>query len=360
VTATCHAYGKRIGKTPIIVNDAPGFYVNRILTPYMNEAALLLEEGVRIEEIDRALTSWGFPVGPITLYDEVGLDVAQKAGQDHGRGLRDRIEPNRARALVADGRLGRKNGRGFYRYEDGKKGRTRRERVRADRRPRRGRLPREEIQERLALVMVNEAVRTLEEGVLRSARDGDVGAVIGIGFPPFRGGPFWYIDQTGAARVLARLRALEARASHGAALRARRRCWSPRADTGIDTPSARDALRTGAERLGVTPASLRHVLLTHAHIDHYGLAGPVRAWSGAQVAMHADEEALARRFVDRWPAERAAPGPPSAAAGCRPPPRRRWSRPSTGCTACIPTSVRTCCCTASTAPCQAAAGGSGG
>jgi glyoxylase-like metal-dependent hydrolase (beta-lactamase superfamily II) len=92
-------------------------------------------------------------------------------------------------------------------------------------------------------------------------------------------------------------------------------------DTGIDTPTARDALRTGAERLGVTPASLRHVLLTHAHIDHYGLAGPVRAWSGAQVAMHADEEALARRFVDRWPAERTGAvaafrrsGMPSAAA----------------------------------------------
>jgi 3-hydroxyacyl-CoA dehydrogenase/enoyl-CoA hydratase/3-hydroxybutyryl-CoA epimerase len=216
VTATGHLFGKLLGKTPIIVHDAPGFYVNRILTPYMGEAALLLEEGVRMEEIDKAMTAWGFPVGPITLYDEVGLDVAAKAGQIMAEAFADRMEPSTVlERLIADGRMGRKNGRGFYRYEpDEKKGGLKR--AGADESvyaligsPAPRELPQREIQDRLALLMINEAVRTLEEGVLRSARDGDVGAIMGIGFPPFRGGPFWYVDRTGAATVLARLRELE-------------------------------------------------------------------------------------------------------------------------------------------------------
>ncbi|HEX8694535.1 MAG TPA: 3-hydroxyacyl-CoA dehydrogenase NAD-binding domain-containing protein [Longimicrobium sp.] len=212
VTATSHAYAKKIGKTPIIVNDSPGFYANRILSPYMAESALLLEEGVRIENIDRAMVMWGYPVGPITLYDEVGLDVAQKAGKIMAEAFPDRFKPSSViDRMVGDGRLGRKNGKGFYRYEDGKKGGPDEAvypLVGAG--PRRD-LPREEIQERLGLMMVNEAIRTLEEGVLRSARDGDVGAVLGIGFPPMKGGPFWYVDQAGAAKVLERLRALEAK-----------------------------------------------------------------------------------------------------------------------------------------------------
>lgn len=212
VVATGHAYGKRLGKTPIVVNDAPGFFANRILSPYMAEAALLLEEGVRMEEIDRAMTAWGYPVGPITLYDEVGLDVAAKAGKIMAAAFADRMTPSTViDRMVADGRLGRKNGRGFFRYEDGERRGPDESVYALIGNPPRRELPRAEIQERLALVMVNEAVRTLEEGVLRSARDGDVGAIMGIGFPPFRGGPFWYVDQVGAAQVLARLRALEAR-----------------------------------------------------------------------------------------------------------------------------------------------------
>jgi 3-hydroxyacyl-CoA dehydrogenase / enoyl-CoA hydratase / 3-hydroxybutyryl-CoA epimerase len=212
VTATCHAYGKRIGKTPIIVSDSPGFYANRILTPYMNEAALLLEEGVRIEEVDRALTAWGMAVGPITLYDEVGLDVAVKAGKIMTEAFSDRIEQNRViDKLVEDGRLGRKNSRGFYVYQDGKKGDADSSVYALFGSPAKRELPRRDIQDRVALMMVNEAVRTLEEGVIHSARDGDVGAVLGLGFAPFRGGPFWYIDQTGPSIVLARLRDLEAR-----------------------------------------------------------------------------------------------------------------------------------------------------
>jgi len=216
VTATAHAYGKQIGKTPIIVNDAPGFYANRILSPYMAEAALLLEEGVRMEEIDAAMTSWGYPVGPITLYDEVGLDVAQKAGTILAAAFADRMQPSSVLdRMVADGRQGRKNGRGFFTYdEDGKKGAPDESVYAVIGNPAAKSIPRAEIQERLGLMMVNEALRTLEEGVLRSARDGDVGAVLGIGFPPFRGGPFWYVDQTGASVVLERLRALEAKHGH--------------------------------------------------------------------------------------------------------------------------------------------------
>ena len=216
VTATSHAFGKQIGKTPIIVNDAPGFYANRILSPYMAEAALLLEEGVRMEEIDAAMTSWGYPVGPITLYDEVGLDVAQKAGTILAAAFADRMQTSSVLdRMVADGRQGRKNGRGFFTYgEDGKKGEPDDSVYAVIGNPAAKTIARAEIQERLGLMMVNEALRTLEEGVLRSARDGDVGAVLGIGFPPFRGGPFWYVDQTGAAAVLERMRALEAKHGH--------------------------------------------------------------------------------------------------------------------------------------------------
>jgi len=211
VTATSHAYGKKIGKTPIVVNDSPGFYANRILSPYMAEAALLLEEGVSIDDLDRAMTRWGYPVGPITLYDEVGLDVAQKAGKIMAAAFADRMKPSQViDKMVADGRLGRKNGKGFFTYgDDGKKtGADESVYALIGAAPRK-QVSREEIQDRLGLMMVNEAVRTLEEGVLHSARDGDVGAVMGIGFPPFRGGPFWYVDTVGAQDVVARLKKLE-------------------------------------------------------------------------------------------------------------------------------------------------------
>lgn len=212
VTATCHAYGKRIGKTPIVVSDSPGFYANRILTPYMNEAALLLQEGVAIEEIDRALTAWGMAVGPITLYDEVGIDVAQKAGGIMRDELGDRLPVNRVvDRMVDDGRLGRKNGRGFYTYAGGEKKGPDASVYALIGAPQRRSLPPREIQERLTMMMVNEAVRTLEEGVIHSGADGDVGAVLGLGFAPFRGGPFWFIDQNGAATIVARLRFLQAR-----------------------------------------------------------------------------------------------------------------------------------------------------
>jgi 3-hydroxyacyl-CoA dehydrogenase/enoyl-CoA hydratase/3-hydroxybutyryl-CoA epimerase len=212
VVVTCHAWAKRIGKTPIIVNDSPGFYVNRILGPYMNEAAILLEEGAEIEDIDEAMTDWGFPVGPVTLYDEVGFDVAAKSGKILAQASGGRIVLSTVLdRLIEDGRQGRKNGRGFYRYADGEKRDPDDDvyKLIGDPEPR-DHSP-EEIQERLVLAMVNEAVYALSEGVLRRADDGDVGAVFGFGFPPFRGGPFWYLDATGPAVIVERLRALESR-----------------------------------------------------------------------------------------------------------------------------------------------------
>jgi 3-hydroxyacyl-CoA dehydrogenase / enoyl-CoA hydratase / 3-hydroxybutyryl-CoA epimerase len=206
VTATCVEVGRKQGKTVIVVNDGPGFYTSRILAPYMNEAAYLLAEGADIAALDKALVEFGFPVGPITLLDEVGIDVAQKVGPIMEAAFGKRMMAPRAlEKVVADGRLGRKNKKGFYSYEGKRKevdptvyellphGRHRKN------------LDPREMAERCALQMVNEAVRCLGEGILRSARDGDVGAIFGLGFPPFLGGPFRYADSLGPAELLRRL-----------------------------------------------------------------------------------------------------------------------------------------------------------
>lgn len=216
VTAAAVLYGKRLGKTVIVVQDAPGFYVNRILSPYLNEAGRLIDGGAAIDAVDTALLDFGFPVGPITLLDEVGLDIAGKSGAIFVEAFGDRLAPSSTlRKVVESGRLGRKGRKGFYQYDDaGKKGGVD-ESVYAFTPGGTQRVPvaPEEIQQRCVLSMVNEAVRCLEEGIVRSPRDGDIGAVFGIGFPPFRGGPFRYIDAVGAARVVEQLEELNSRFS---------------------------------------------------------------------------------------------------------------------------------------------------
>jgi 3-hydroxyacyl-CoA dehydrogenase / enoyl-CoA hydratase / 3-hydroxybutyryl-CoA epimerase len=214
VTVSVVAFGKTLGKTVIVVNDGPGFYANRILSPYINEAGKLLDEGVPIDVIDRALIAFGFPVGPITLVDEVGIDVAGKAGNIIADAFGARMAPSQSllRVLSA-GRYGRKGKKGFYLYDEhGKKGGVDESVYEL--------LPHgkattamaaEEIQQRTVLAMLNEAARCLEEGILRSARDGDVGAVFGIGFPPFRGGPFRYMDTVGVAEIVRQLEELNER-----------------------------------------------------------------------------------------------------------------------------------------------------
>jgi 3-hydroxyacyl-CoA dehydrogenase/enoyl-CoA hydratase/3-hydroxybutyryl-CoA epimerase len=213
-TVTAVAYGKQLGKTVIVVNDAPGFYVNRILAPYLNEAGRLLDSGAPIDAIDKALVDFGFPVGPITLLDEVGLDIAGKSGAIFVEAFGERMAPSDAlRRVVEPGRLGRKGKKGFYLYDDdGKKGGVD-ESVYAlvHTGPTRGDFTVSEVQQRCVLAMVNEAARCLEDGVIRSPRDGDVGAVFGIGFPPFRGGPFRHIDAVGLSKVVDALEDLSVR-----------------------------------------------------------------------------------------------------------------------------------------------------
>lgn len=211
-TATAVAFGKRQGKTVIVVNDGTGFYTSRVLGPYSNEAAFLLEEGASVEAIDGAMTDWGFPVGPLLLADEVGIDVGAHISEIFLEAFGERMRgPEMMSGLIADDRKGRKNGRGFYLYEDGERKGVDQTVYQALGLGDRKEIDREEIQQRLSLAFLNEAARCLEEGILRSARDGDIGAVFGLGYPPFRGGPFWTIDQVGAANVVERLRALEER-----------------------------------------------------------------------------------------------------------------------------------------------------
>jgi len=211
-TVTAVAYGKRLGKTVIVVNDGPGFYTTRTLSAYMNEAGRLLDDGASVDAIDRALVDWGFPVGPLTLLDEVGIDVAGKIGVVLGEAFGARMAPSESlRRVVAAGRAGRKASSGFYRYDQsGKKGNVDDSVYEIIGVPRRA-IDAAEITERCVLAMVNEAVRCLEDGILRSPRDGDVGAVFGIGFPPFRGGPFRYADSIGAAQIVERLEDLDLR-----------------------------------------------------------------------------------------------------------------------------------------------------
>lgn len=209
---TAVAFGRRLGKTVIVVQDRPGFFINRILAPYMNETGHLLKEGAPIDNVDRAMVHWGFPVGPVTLMDEVGLDVAVKAGGVMSAALGERLAPAiRIDALVQSGRLGRKNGRGFFRYEDGKNAGVDEEVYGVLGISKGEAVPEPQIAERLTLAMLNEAVRALEEGVIRQPRDGDIGAIFGFGYPPFRGGPFRTLDAMGSAAATAALERLAQR-----------------------------------------------------------------------------------------------------------------------------------------------------
>jgi 3-hydroxyacyl-CoA dehydrogenase/enoyl-CoA hydratase/3-hydroxybutyryl-CoA epimerase len=211
---TAVAYGKQLGKTVIVVNDSPGFYTTRTLAVYLNEAGKLLDEGAPIEAVDRALVDFGFPVGPFTLIDEVGIDVGGKVGQVMFDAFGARVTPAESlRRVVESGRTGRKGKSGFYKYDvNGEKGDVDSSVYElVPHGPTRREVEAAEVQQRCVLAMVNEAARCLEEGVLRSPRDGDVGAVFGIGFPPFRGGPFRYVDSVGVGTIVEQLEALDIR-----------------------------------------------------------------------------------------------------------------------------------------------------
>jgi 3-hydroxyacyl-CoA dehydrogenase/enoyl-CoA hydratase/3-hydroxybutyryl-CoA epimerase/3-hydroxyacyl-CoA dehydrogenase/enoyl-CoA hydratase/3-hydroxybutyryl-CoA epimerase/enoyl-CoA isomerase len=209
---TLVALAKRIGKTPIVVRDCPGFLVNRILFPYLNESLVLLEEGAGPRAIDKAATAFGMPMGPITLNDLVGLDTSLYAGRVINTAFADRTKTSRILDdLVAAKRLGQKSGAGFYSYAKGSRGvddpafEAILERHRTGRRE----IGQEEITDRLFLPMLVEASRILMEGIVREPGDVDMGLILGIGFPAFRGGLLRWADSVGLDKILAKLRQYE-------------------------------------------------------------------------------------------------------------------------------------------------------
>lgn len=207
--STTVEFARKQGKTPIVVKDGAGFYVNRILAPYMNEAARIILEQQPIDFVDKALVDFGFPVGPVTLLDEVGIDVGAKIGPILTKELGSRFEaPAAFDKLLADDRKGRKNGKGFYLY--GKKAKKGKKQVDEsiyklfNLKPSAS-MDKKDLAERAILLMLNEAAMCLDEGIIRNPRDGDIGAIFGIGFPPFLGGPFHYMDSIGIAALVEKL-----------------------------------------------------------------------------------------------------------------------------------------------------------
>lgn len=203
--STVVALAKKQGKTPIVVKDKAGFYVNRILAPYMNEAAHILLANEPIEQLDGALLDFGFPVGPITLLDEVGVDIGAKIMPILVNELGERFKgPDVFDTLLNDGRKGRKSGKGFYTYK-GKKKEVDKSVYKLLNLTPESKLSDNDIALRCVLPMLNEAVRCLDDGIIRSPRDGDIGAIFGIGFPPFLGGPFRYMDQFGLKELVEKM-----------------------------------------------------------------------------------------------------------------------------------------------------------
>jgi 3-hydroxyacyl-CoA dehydrogenase / enoyl-CoA hydratase / 3-hydroxybutyryl-CoA epimerase len=212
---TAIQFAKQIGKLPVLVNDSPGFLVNRILLPYFAEAIRIFAEGHRVETIDRIMLQFGMPMGPLRLIDEVGLDVAEYVSKS----LENRVthigpQNDTLEKMIAKGWLGRKAARGFYVY-----GGTSDEKTN----PQIGELQpgapanvnEDDLRDRLVLSMVNEAARTLEEKVVSAPEDVDFAMIMGTGWAPFRGGPLRYADHLGIASVVSRLNSLRERlASH--------------------------------------------------------------------------------------------------------------------------------------------------
>ncbi len=203
--ATLFELAKRLGKTPIVVKDGPGFLVNRLLLPYMNEAMFLFDEGVSVERIDRVMLDFGMPMGPIRLVDEVGIDVAAKVAKILHQAFGARAEACPvSEAIAKSGRLGRKNGKGFYVYENGKQ-------LGVDdsilqlvpkRTTKSTGLNDGELVQRMLYPMINEAALALKEEVVKTPGEVDLGMIMGTGFPPFRGGLLRYADSESPRKIV--------------------------------------------------------------------------------------------------------------------------------------------------------------
>ncbi|MDH3422925.1 MAG: 3-hydroxyacyl-CoA dehydrogenase NAD-binding domain-containing protein [Gemmatimonadota bacterium] len=195
--ATVYAFALALGKVPVVVRDGPGFLVNRILGPYLNEAGFLLGDGAAVEQIDRVAKAFGMPMGPLRLIDEIGIDVSGHAGAALHEALGDRMSPSPAlKALGNTDRLGRKGGAGFYRYEKGREKGVDESiyELLGSVVPPLRELDETEIRTRLLFPMVNEAARLLDEGIVATAADVDLAMIMGTGFPPFRGGLLRFAD----------------------------------------------------------------------------------------------------------------------------------------------------------------------
>ena len=207
---TVAAFARKLGKTVVYCNDGPGFIVNRILAPYMNESGFLLQEGNTIESLDAAMVDFGMPMGPMALLDEVGIDVAAKVAAILSEAFADRLEKSTVvEKLYADGRHGKKNGKGLYLYED-----ARRKGPDTTVYPVVGvstphPADAAAVVERMTLAMINEASLILEEKIVASAAELDLAMIMGTGFPPFRGGLMRYADTLGARHIVTRLQELE-------------------------------------------------------------------------------------------------------------------------------------------------------
>jgi len=200
---TIVALTQKMGKVPIVVNDGPGFLVNRLLVPYMNEAAFLLEEGVSIESIDKALLKFGMPMGPLHLLDEVGIDVGVKVSKILQGYFGDRMPACKlSNKIVEKGLLGRKNGKGIYLYNGKEK------HINPDVAnlvTTKKQMSPEEIVQRTVWPMIAEAERAMEDGIFSDPSDCDLAMIFGTGFPPFRGGLLKYADSIGINVIQAKL-----------------------------------------------------------------------------------------------------------------------------------------------------------
>ncbi len=212
--STVFQFSKALGKTPIVVKDAPGFLVNRLLAPYLNEASWMLSEGAPIPELDKALLDFGMPMGPMELIDEVGVDVGEKVAHILNDAFGARMQPPAGNPkIVAAGRLGKKNGKGLYVWDAAGRNKTLDPEIYKiiGVTPKPRSISAEEIVERCVLVMINEASRCLDEKIVETPAEVDLGMIMGTGFPPFRGGLLRYADSLGAKHVVGRLKKYEAK-----------------------------------------------------------------------------------------------------------------------------------------------------